>query len=131
MKTWIRRWGPAVIIMVLIFIASSIPGTDLPEFGSWDFSLKKGGHMLGYALLTTAFFRAIDGSKGAVRFRFIAAICLAALYAASDEFHQLFTPGRSASPWDVCIDVIGGLIGLGLWFLVRSRFGDLSKNPCS
>ncbi len=130
MKAWMWRWGPAVIIMAIIFIASSIPGSDLPEFGIWDFSLKKGGHMLGYALLTMAFFRAMDGGKGAARFRLITALCLAAVYAASDEFHQLFTPGRRASPWDVVIDMVGGLIGLGVWLLIRRRSADPPESAC-
>ena len=33
------------------------------------------------------------------------------LYALSDEFHQLFIPGRTGRLKDVCIDSIGMLIG--------------------
>src|SRR5262245_24859456 len=30
---FLRRWGPALLVMALIFTASSIPGDDLPELG--------------------------------------------------------------------------------------------------
>jgi VanZ family protein len=122
MKLWIWRWGPALTIMILIFIASTIPGSDLPEFGVWDFSIKKTGHMLGYALLTAAYLHGMDSGRRTARFRSLIAICLAILYAVSDEFHQTFTPGRNASPWDVCIDAVGGGIGLAVWYLIRTRF---------
>jgi VanZ family protein len=41
------------------------------------------------------------------------------VYAASDEFHQLFVPSRQASVRDVVIDTCGGAAGLALvWALV-------------
>ncbi len=127
MRDWIRRWGPALVVMALIFIASATPGRELPKFGVWDVFLKKGGHMLGYALLAVAYCHALNNGKGAKRFQFITAVCLAILYAISDEFHQTFTPGRTASAADVCIDTAGGSIGLTIWHLVRTRFGSQRK----
>ena len=41
------------------------------------------------------------------------------LYATSDEFHQMFSNGRTASPKDVCIDTLGVLFGIGLYILVK------------
>ena len=46
------------------------------------------------------------------------AFCI--LYAASDEFHQLFVPGRAGLITDVCIDSAGALLGI-LLFLVALR----------
>ena len=40
-----------------------------------------------------------------------AAVCL--LYAAGDEFHQLFVPGRGAQVSDVMLDFCGSLAGVG------------------
>jgi VanZ family protein len=43
---------------------------------------------------------------------------MALAYAASDEFHQSFVPGRNSSIVDVLIfDNIGALILLGLYFM--------------
>lgn len=45
-------------------------------------------------------------------------ICAAALFAASDEFHQSFIPGRSAEVRDVLIDTIGAAVGVGIIWLI-------------
>jgi VanZ family protein len=119
MKTCIYRWGPAIVLMVIIFLASATPGSKIPEFGYWDLFVKKGGHMIGYALLAAAYYHALNNGKGGTRLQFILAIGIAALYAASDEWHQKFTPGRNASLADVGIDVIGGLIGITAWRLMQ------------
>ena len=51
------------------------------------------------------------------------AVC--ALYAASDELHQYFVPGRCASVWDVLLDSTGALCGialvLGICVLIRRK----------
>ena len=121
MKAWIWRWGPAVIVMILIFIASATPGSELPRFGAWDTFVKKGGHMLGYALLGAAYFRALSNGKGMNRFQCVIAVCLAILYAATDELHQKLTPGRTASLQDVGIDSVGACIGVSVLCLIRMR----------
>jgi VanZ family protein len=122
MKAWIWRWGPALFLMLLIFIASATPGSDIPKFGTFDIFAKKGGHMIGYALLSAAYFHALNNGKKVTKLRFLVAVFLAILYAATDEFHQLFTPGRGSSIIDIGIDAIGSLIGLGLWCLIRIRY---------
>ena len=120
MKAWTRRWGPAVAIMSLIFIASEIPGSELPKFDFWDVLIKKGGHMIGYALLAASFLHALNNDQSIKPIRFVVAFCLTTLYAVSDEWHQGFTPGRTPSLLDVIIDGVGGLIGLALWYLIRT-----------
>lgn len=114
MRAWARRWGPAVLVMSLIFVASAIPGGAIPSFSIWDVMVKKGGHMIGYALLAGAFFRALRGDRGFSFRKAIAAVCLAAIYASSDELHQALTPGRSPSPYDVMIDIGGAIIGVSI-----------------
>ena len=41
------------------------------------------------------------------------------LYAVSDEFHQMFSGGRTASPKDVYIDTLGVLFGIGIFLLIK------------
>ena len=48
----------------------------------------------------------------------IAAI-FAVLYAASDEFHQLFVPGRAGSIRDVIIDGTGAVLGVCIFVGVK------------
>jgi len=40
------------------------------------------------------------------------AVLLAAAYAVSDEFHQIFVPGRSAALFDVALDSAAALAGV-------------------
>ena len=119
MNQWIRRWWPAILMMVLIFVASATPGKELPGFGYWDVVVKKGGHMTGYALLALAFLHGLTGGKSISRRHAFQAVILAALYAVTDEFHQRFTPGRGPSIADVGIDTLGATIGLLVWGLFR------------
>ena len=107
--------------MAIIFIASATPGSDIPGFGYWDELFKKGGHMLGYALLASAVYHALNNSKSGIKLQFILVLCIVALYAASDEFHQRFTPGRSPSSRDVGIDATGGLIGIAVMRFIQRR----------
>ena len=81
----------------------------MPNFGQFDFSLKKAGHMIGYALLANAYLRGIGkGRPKAILWAWL----LAVLYAATDELHQTIVPGRGARMIDVGIDGLGALIGL-------------------
>jgi VanZ family protein len=118
--TWLRRWGPSLLMMALIFTASSMPGTELPHFGIWDLDLKKGAHMLGYALLGASFMHGLTNPASPVRRLMLLATVLAGLYAMSDEFHQSFTPARTSSWIDVGIDTAGAALGAWIWVRIKS-----------
>ena len=122
MKRKILRWLPAVIMMVMIFIASGIPGEEVPTFEGIDFIVKKGGHMIGYAMLAVACYLAAYGANRNRTRSAVLSLCLAVVYAVSDEYHQSFIPGRSATVMDVGIDSVGAIIGVTLMdFVVRRR----------
>jgi len=99
-------WLPVVLWAGVIFALSSIPslGTGL---GTWDLVLRKAAHVTEYAVLAVLLVRALG--------REAPALALGVLYAASDEVHQAFVPGRHASPVDVAIDTVGLLIGMLVW----------------
>lgn len=50
--------------------------------------------------------------------RYRTAWLLGTFYAASDEFHQLFVPGRSGQVTDVLIDSAGVLVGVLLFWVI-------------
>jgi len=114
----ILNWIPAVIVMSVIFWFSSQPGTVLPNFDWADRLVKKGGHMLGYALLAFSYWYGLELEKNK---RWLAWL-FAVLFAVTDEIHQTYTPGRHPSIWDVLIfDNLGALISLWAaeWFVKR------------
>jgi VanZ family protein len=108
----LRLWLPVVAWAALIFALSSVPdlGTGL---GGWDLVLRKIAHAAEYAVLGALLLRA-TGRAGL-------AVALGTLYAASDEIHQSFVPGRSGRPLDVAIDALGVVCGVLVWQSVRSR----------
>jgi hypothetical protein len=107
--SWVIRWIPAVLLMIIIFAFSSVPSEEMPHFGWVDFFIKKLGHLTGYAMLSLAFALGLGIQKERVTW---IAWLLAVAYAITDEFHQSFVPGRNASPVDVGIDALGAFIGL-------------------
>lgn len=47
---------------------------------------------------------------------FTLALGICILYAISDEFHQLFVPGRGGQIRDVLIDSTGAIVGVAICF---------------
>ena len=118
MKKAILRWLPALLMMATIFGFSSIPSSEMPNFGAEDLFVKKGGHMLGYGLLALAFWFGLRFEKRS----WWQALLLAVLYALSDEFHQSFVLGRHPSLVDaLLIDGSGASIALAWAYWRRSK----------
>ena len=99
----ISPWVPVVLWAAVIFALSSIPslGTGL---GTWDVVLRKAAHLAEYAILGALLFRAVRREP--------AAIVLASAYAATDELHQAFVPGRQGAPLDWLLDTAGAIAGV-------------------
>ena len=53
---------------------------------------------------------------------FSASLIFCLFFAAGDEFHQLFVPGRSGSAADVLIDMCGAFIGILLYHQFIQRW---------
>ena len=111
----LKRWGPALAVMALIFLASSQPKAVLPDYGDQDWLVKKTGHVLIYAGLAWTYLWGLTGGRGLTWRTAVLAVGLAALYGASDEFHQSFVAGRGATAVDVGIDTVGAALGTVLW----------------
>lgn len=123
------RWLPAFAFMAVIFAVSARPSGSLPNFVGWDYFIKKGGHFIGYGLLALSYLHGLKWKKDR---RWLAWL-MAALYAASDEFHQSFVAGRHPSIFDVMIfDNLGALAALYLYsrypyFWGRSASDEIDK----
>lgn len=120
----ISRWGPVVVWMALIFFLSDQPSLPSPEERWLDFVFEKSAHTFEFAVLAVLFLRAL-AVKRAESWRSVAgALVLAWLFALSDEFHQLYVPGRSSDWSDLLFDWLGAGVGVWLWLRWRtSRSG--------
>lgn len=87
-----------------------------------QFVIRKGAHMSEYALLAVlALLHICCYEKRPRRFWLWAwGFCIA--FAATDEFHQRFVPGREGRVMDVCIDAIGSLIGVLIFVMCDRKF---------
>lgn len=107
-KQW--RWVVLLAWMGAIFYVSGTPSNEIPDFGIVDLLVKKGGHVLAYAILAVLAYRATGSYR--------VALLIAVLYALSDEAHQLFVAGRNGQPLDVLIDTVGAVVGLWVYGVV-------------
>ena len=95
----------------------------LPTAGSEDilfaraeqihYFVRKAAHMTEYFLLTLSLqlpLRAWFSTQLKTNFRILIGFAATVLFAALDEFHQTFVPGRSGNFTDVCIDSVGAAI---------------------
>ena len=101
---------------------------DWDRFEVWHFFIRKGGHVLGYAVLSTLLFRAWRATlpamrdvKWAPRWALIA-ILGTALVASLDEWHQSFLPSRTGRWQDVVLDTCAGIAAqVIIYFAWRAR----------
>ena len=87
-----------------------------------DYPVRKAAHASEYALLGILLTGAIMDIRKPWKRQLLACFLIGAAYAASDEFHQLFVPGRSGQIRDVMIDSAGVAAGIILACLAIRAF---------
>lgn len=115
------RWTAVAAWMAVIFFLSAQP--HLPDLAPGLPGVEEiGGHLLAYGVLAVLFWWALRGTG--TRTPATWALLAAILYGATDELHQHFVPGRTATVEDLLVDLIGASLGLLLvngWRLRRLR----------
>nr|WP_106784412.1 VanZ family protein [Lysinibacillus timonensis] len=119
--------GVAMVVSKNFEIVSS--GVDF-NLGNFNHIIRKYAHFLLYCVLGLFVISMLKkyglvGLKGIV---FSIMICI--LFSISDEWHQLFVPGRGAQVSDVLIDSAGAIVGIigytGIgWLKELKRTGSL------
>ncbi len=99
------RWLPALAWMAFIFWGSSIPATGVG--GAWSY-LAHFTEFAVLAILLALAVRDLDPTR-----LFLLALAVSAAYAATDEIHQLFVPGRMGDVVDWAFDTLGAAAGAG------------------
>ena len=89
--------------------------------------LRKGAHLFEFLILAILVAWVMVSYEITGRRAVVYVLFIVLLYAVSDEFHQLFVPGRTARVEDILIDFIGGIIGTVIFYTLKSKF-KLSKN---
>jgi VanZ family protein len=116
----LSRWLPVVIYMAAIFYVqglSTIPG---PAEQVPDWLL----HSACYGGLALVSLRAVAGGRWAnvTIGTLIAAGLISVIYGATDEWHQMYVPGRTSEFRDWVNDALGAAAAMGLawaWSTMR------------
>jgi hypothetical protein len=95
----------------------------------WLFCVK-GWHFTEYAIATTIGARALEKKIPELIQRLKIILPIVILFAASDEWHQTFVPGRGGNVRDVLIDTAGALTAAGFLFL-RAKARKTTQDSCS
>jgi len=123
----VKYWLPAIVWACVISILSTdtfssnhtsrilIPALHwlFPRAGAETLDLlhaviRKSAHLTEYFILGVLLHRALRGNNRRWKLKWaLWAIAIAAAYASLDEFHQVFVPSRTASPWDALLDTVG------------------------
>ncbi len=144
---WLRYWWPAILWAIVISLFSTSAFTSentsrviIPAL-SWLFPhtrpetlslihhvIRKSAHFTEYFILSLLLLHALRAGTRDFGLRWaLIVILIVAGYAALDEFHQSFVPGRGAAVTDVMLDTSGGAAAqlfvalLVLWRGVRKR----------
>ena len=113
-------WIAVAVCMGIIFFLSAQDGTESSGTSSWllellklpvsEAFLRNAAHFLEFTGLAVLIFNALYHTAGNKK-PFISFI-ITSIYAATDEFHQLFVPGRAGRILDIGIDSAGAATGL-------------------
>lgn len=152
MKKKVIKGLVVILCMVIIFLFStdnSVESTkksnrviiEVTSFFKLDLSKKQQQHVIDmffvpvrkmahffiYFVLGIALVSFLREFSIPIRRLLLLSIFLAFLYACTDEFHQLFVPGRSGQIIDVILDTFGASVGVFIYYLV---FHKKLKEKC-
>jgi len=106
----IKYWLPAVIWASLIYYMSSRSSIQTVDVYWQDFLIKKIAHFTEYFIFTVLVYRALSNTTNFSKKKsLVLSFVITVIYAALDEFHQSFIPGREPKIRDVVIDSIGSI----------------------
>ena len=80
--------------------------------GSVDYMVRKTAHYLEYALFAFLICGCLRVGDWKRMRAYLLPWGIATVYAASDELHQRFVPGRNGCVSDVCLDSFGAISGV-------------------
>jgi VanZ family protein len=151
---WLKLWWPALVWAAVISTFSTgvftsentsriiipllrwlLPHASPETLSELHHLIRKSAHFIEYFILSLLVLRGIRAGRKESHLGWaLVAIGIVGGYAALDEFHQSFVPGRTAAPTDVLLDTAGGVTAqvvaavFMLWGDLRARRRDNSSS---
>ena len=137
----ILAWSAILLWMIVIFLLSAQPSEETNRLSmnvaeiilgakasingeaaggiAWfNVLIRKFAHFFLYFVLGILLIHAM-GKSGVRGFKAcLLSVLICAVYAAGDELHQWFVPGRQASVMDVLVDTAGAIAGIAVYRLI-------------
>jgi len=152
---WLKHWWPALAWAAAISIFSTgaftaentgriilpflhwlLPSASPDTLDDVHYLIRKSGHFVEYFFLSLLILRGIRGERRGTRLTWAGiAVLLVAGYAALDEWHQSFVPGRGVDLSDVLLDTSAGIVAQAiaglmlLWASVRQKTRRAKYRP--
>jgi VanZ family protein len=116
-----------LLSQILHFLHQTV---SLPTFRLLHHLMRKSAHLTVYGIFSMLLYYSLGGSRAPVwKWKTaLGALLIAGGYSLTDEFHQLFVPGRGPSLFDCGIDTVGAFLGV-LIVYATSGFGRRSSPP--
>lgn len=127
-----KRWiivGTAIFLLLAIGLFLFVDFVQNTSFAYAGRLMRKSAHFIAYLVLGFLVSHALKNEASIATAWKRRGISLASciLYAISDEFHQIFVPGRGPLLKDVLIDGSGAALGIMLYFGAR-KLWPFQKN---
>jgi len=126
---WLKSWWPAILwaaaisgfstgaftsehtsIIIIPVLRWMLPHASPETLAMLHSLIRKCAHFVEYFILSLLVLRGIRAGRKENHLRWaVVAVGIVAAYAALDEFHQSFVPGRGAAVADVLLDTAGGV----------------------
>jgi VanZ family protein len=114
--------------LLVIFVLSSQSLSFLEPFNIWEYILRKIFHMFEFAVVAYLTFRILSSEERKhFYWNLFWTFSFSVLYAISDEYHQIFTFGRTGTYRDVLIDSLGALFTIWLLY-INHRHKEILRN---
>jgi len=105
-------------------------GLPAPSFEVLHYCVRKAAHLAEYAVLAILLCASSKEQPFPWRpRRVLGCFLFLMVYSLTDEYHQRFVPGRTASLTDCGIDSIGGAVGMAVYYVNYLRLGALFPVP--
>lgn len=121
---------PLVSYCAIIYYISSLPSPPTPDLGfEWGDKIIHAGAFGLMGLLAIRAARWFAEGKMLIRW-IILGVIFCIIYAALDELHQSYVPGRDADIMDWVADTTGAILaGVGVWLITRNKWGTILFHP--
>jgi VanZ family protein len=119
----IFRWACVLALSILTLFLMLTPGVKLPYNFFGDLT-DKVGHFVLFGTLAVTWYWALTGHIPRLRAARIA-IIVVLVFGTVTELAQFYVPQREVSFWDLVANWTGTFLGIGLFFLARTRLSPM------